>query len=119
MQKPRLRKTTFKTWVFDSHSRIDKALKSAILESYIKEVNTRNVQDIIRTLGDSEISAASVSRIAKTLDETVETFLKRPIEKPTPYRLSENSLSPRIKRTKHYQSGQVKGFNGKKILVFR
>jgi len=36
-------------------------------------------------LGVERLSASTVSRIAKELDEKVEEFLKRPIERPIPY----------------------------------
>jgi transposase-like protein len=53
--------------------------------SYLQGVSTRRVQDIASRLGIEELSASSVSRIAKELDEKVEDFLKRPIEQPIHY----------------------------------
>jgi transposase-like protein len=40
----------------------------------------RRVQDIVSRLGIQELSASSVSRVSRELDEKVEEFLKRPIE---------------------------------------
>jgi len=85
LQKPQLRNKPFHTCVFQNYSRIDEALKNAVLESYISGVSTRSIQSIVKQLGVEELSASSVSRISGKLDETVEKFLKRPIEKEIHY----------------------------------
>lgn len=85
LKKPQFREIPFQTKVFDRYSRAEKALINAVIESYLQGVSTRRVQDIISRLGIEELSASSVSRIAKELDEKVEEFLKRPIEHPIHY----------------------------------
>jgi len=85
LKKPQLRNTPFQTCVFQNYSRVDEALKNAVLESYITGVSTRSVQSVVNQLGVEELSASSVSRISKELDEAVEKFLKRPIEKDIHY----------------------------------
>lgn len=85
LKKPQFRKIPFQTKVFDRYSRVERALINAVIESYLQGVSTRRVQDIVSRLGIEELSASSVSRIAKELDEKVEEFLKRPIEHPVPY----------------------------------
>jgi putative transposase len=85
LRKPQFREKSFETKVFDRYSRVEKALINAIIESYLHGVSTRRVQDIVSRLGIEELSASSVSRIAKELDEKVEEFLKRPIEHPIHY----------------------------------
>jgi transposase-like protein len=85
LKKPQFRETSFKTKVFDRYSRVEKALINAIIESYLQGVSTRRVKDIVSRLGIEDLSASSVSRISKQLDEKVEEFLKRPIEHPIPY----------------------------------
>jgi transposase-like protein len=82
LKKPQFREMPFQTKIFDRYSRVEKALINAIVESYLQGVSTRRVQDIVSRLGIEELSASSVSRIAKELDERVEDFLKRPIEQP-------------------------------------
>ena len=64
---------------------MEKALINAVIESYLQGVSTRKVQDIVSQFGIEDLSASSVSRISKELDEKVEEFLKRPIEHPIPY----------------------------------
>jgi transposase-like protein len=80
IDKPQFREYPFETQVIARYSRIEKALKNAIVESYLQGVSTRRVQEIVSRLGADQISASTVSRIAKELDEVVEEFLKRPIE---------------------------------------
>jgi len=85
LKKPQFRGMSFETKVFDRYSRVEKALLNAIIESYLQGVSTRRVKDIVSRLGIEDLSASSVSRISKELDEKVEEFLKRPIEHPIPY----------------------------------
>jgi len=85
LKKPQFREIPFETRVFDRYSRVEKALINAVLESYLQGVSTRRIQDIVSQLGIESLSASSVSRMAKELDEKVEEFLKRPIEHPIPY----------------------------------
>ena len=85
LKKPQFREIPFQTKVFDRYSRVERALINAIVESYLQGVSTRRIQDIVSRLGIEELSASSVSMIAKELDEKVEEFLKRPIEHPIHY----------------------------------
>ena len=66
LKKPQFREIPFETKVFDRYSRVEKALVNAIVESYLQGVSTRRVQDIVSRLGIEELSASSVSRIAKS-----------------------------------------------------
>jgi putative transposase len=85
LDKPQFREISFETKVFDRYSRVEKALINAVIESYLQGVSTRRIQDIVSRFGVEDLSASSVSRISKELDEKVEEFLKRPIEHPIPY----------------------------------
>ena len=85
LKKPQFREISFETKVFERYSRVERALINAVIESYLQGVSTRKVQDIVSQFGIEELSASSVSRIAKELDEKAEEFLKRPIERPIPY----------------------------------
>ena len=85
LKKPQFREYPFETAVFDRYSRVEKSLINAVIESYLQGVSTRRVQDIVSQLGIENLSASSVSRISKELDEKVEDFLKRPIEHDIPY----------------------------------
>lgn len=85
LKKPQFREIAFETKVFDRYSRVEKALINAVIESYLQGVSTRRVKDIVSQLGIEDLSASSVSRISKELDEKVEEFLQRPIEFAVPY----------------------------------
>ena len=85
LKKPQFRDRSFKSCIFDKYSRVELALTNAIAESYLQGVSTRRIREIVAHLGVERLSASTVSRIAKELDEKVEEFLKRPIEQPIPY----------------------------------
>ncbi|MEM0499172.1 MAG: IS256 family transposase [Methanothrix sp.] len=85
LKKPQFREMPFETKVFERYSRVEKALISAVAESYIQGVSTRRIKSVVSQLGLENLSASSVSRLAKELDDKVEEFLKRPIERPVPY----------------------------------
>lgn len=85
LRKPQFREYPFETKVFERYSRVERALINAVIESYLQGVSTRRVQDIVSRLGVEDLSASSVSRISKELDENVEEFLRRPIDHAIPY----------------------------------
>ncbi len=85
LQKPQFREFPFETQVFGRYARVEKALVNAVVESYLQGVSTRRVQGIVQHLGIDQLSPASVSRVAKDLDDTVREFLQRPIEQAIPY----------------------------------
>ncbi len=78
--KPQLREFPFRTNVPERYSRVEKAFRNAIIESYIQGVSTRRIREIVGALSDEEISPQFVSSVAKELDEKVKEFLNRPIE---------------------------------------
>ncbi|SIM61696.1 IS256 family transposase [Cuniculiplasma divulgatum] len=82
LDKPQIREFPFETKVFDRYSRVEKALDSVMLESYLHGVSTRNVMNVVRSLGMENVSASYVSSLASGLDANVKTFLERPIESP-------------------------------------
>ena len=92
LQKPQFREFPFETQVFGRYARVEKALVNAVVESYLQGVSTRRVQGIVQHLGIDQLSPASVSRMAKDLDDTVREFLHRPIEQAIPYLYVDASL---------------------------
>jgi transposase-like protein len=83
--KPQLREIPFDTKIFERYSRTEKALVNAIVESYLQGVSTRKVQDVISHLGISQISPSYVSKVARELDNQVQSFLEKPIDSHIPY----------------------------------
>jgi putative transposase len=85
LSKPQFREFPFETKVFEKYSRVETAILNAVAESYLQGVSTRRMKKITTALGIGEISAFSVSRIAKELDEKVKEFLSKPIEHEISY----------------------------------
>lgn len=75
----------FPDWLLEPRRRSEKALMSAIVESYVNGVSTRKVDRLVRAMGIDGVSKSRVSEIAKSLDEVVETFRTRPLD-TGPYR---------------------------------
>jgi transposase-like protein len=82
--RPYARVGKFETKLFKNYSRIDKALSSIIVESYLKGVSTRKVESIVGELG-IELSHESVSRLSRELDEVVTEFKTSPLCEYYPY----------------------------------
>lgn len=82
--RPYARSGKFQTKLFENYSRIDKALASIIVESYLKGVSTRKVEAVISEL-DIELSHATVSTLARELDELVSEFKTSPLKEYYPY----------------------------------
>jgi putative transposase len=106
LDKPQIREFPFKTQIFDRYSRIEKATRNAILESYIQGVSTRRVKEIVSNLGIEGISASSVSNIAKELDKDVNMFLKSKIEKEIRY-LFIDATYFKVRKQSHYVTQAV------------
>jgi len=85
LEKPQFRGRSFKSCIFNNYSRVELALTNAIAESYLQGVSTRRIREVVSHLGVERLSASTVSRIAKELDEKISEFLKKPIERPIPY----------------------------------
>ncbi len=60
-------------------------MAAVIQEAYVHGVSTRKVDEIVRALGTTGISAQSVSRLCAELDASVAAFLSRPLERHYPY----------------------------------
>jgi len=82
--RPYARSGKFETKLFENYSRIDKALVSMIVESYLKGVSTRKVEAVVSTL-DIELSHATVSNLSHELDELVTEFKTSPLRPYYPY----------------------------------
>ena len=85
LKKPQIREFPFETKVFEKYSRVEKTLNSVILESYIHGVSTRNVMNVVESLGVENISASCVSSPASELDARVKSFLESKIDRPVKF----------------------------------
>jgi len=78
---PKLREGSyFPGWLLEPRRRAERALVQVVAECYVKGVSTRRVDGLIKTLGIEGISKSQVSRLSKSLDETVEAFRSRPLD---------------------------------------
>ena len=78
---PKLRQGSyFPSWLLEPRRRAEKALVSVIADCYLAGVSTRRVDKLVKTLGMEGISKSQVSRMAKSLDEVVESFRNRPLD---------------------------------------
>lgn len=82
--RPYARSGKFETKLFENYSRIDKALVSIIVESYLKGVSTRKVEAVISEL-NIELSHTTVSTLARELDELVTEFRTSSLKTYYPY----------------------------------
>ena len=77
LNKPQIREFPFENRVFDPYSRVEKALDSVMLESYLNGVSTHNMMNVVKSLGMGNVSASYVSLLASGLDANVKLFLER------------------------------------------
>lgn len=85
LRVPRDRQGRFSSEIFDRYQRSEKALVLAIAEMYVQGVSTRDVSEIAEELLGDSISASSVSRLNKSLDQIVDSFANRKLEYEYPY----------------------------------
>ena len=82
--RPYARSGKFETKLFENYSRIDKALVSMIVESYLKGVSTRKVEAVVSAL-DIELSHTTVSNLSHEFDELITDFKTSPLRAYYPY----------------------------------
>ena len=86
LELPRLRKGSyFPEWLLSPRRRAEKALVQVVSESYVNGVSTRRVDRLAAAMGIEGISKSQVSEMAKSLDELVNDFRRRPLVQG-PYR---------------------------------
>lgn len=78
---PQVRDLEFYPACLEKGCRSEKALKVAIAEMYVQGVSTRHVKKITEELCGFEISSTQVSRLASLLDEELQAFRQRPLDK--------------------------------------
>ena len=76
---PRTRTGLFRSQVIRRYKRRDPAVDEAIKNVFLRGVSTRQAGAVQAGLLDEAVSAATVSEVAKILDEVVEKFHRRPL----------------------------------------
>lgn len=78
---PKLRHGSFfPDWLLERRSRAERALATVVATCYLKGVSTRRMNDLVATLGITNLSKSQVSTMAKELDVMVEDFRTRPLD---------------------------------------
>jgi putative transposase len=87
LQIPKLRTGSyFPDWLLQPRRRAEQAFVSVIADAYLAGVSTRRVEKLVQQLGVERMSRSRVSRLAKSLDQTVADFRSRPLDgAPYPY----------------------------------
>ena len=79
---PKLREGSyFPDWLLEPRRRAERAFVQVVAECYVRGVSTRRVEGLVRHLGIERISKSRVSEMAKELDQAVEAFRTRPLDR--------------------------------------
>jgi transposase-like protein len=85
LQVPKLREGSyFPDWLLERRRRAEQAFVAVIADCYLAGVSTRRVEKLVQQLGVDRLSKSQVSRLAKSLDQIVEDFRTRPLDR-APY----------------------------------
>ena len=85
LKVPKLRRGSYFPEFLDPRRASEKAMVAVIQEAYVGGLSTRDVDDLVRSMGMTGISKSQVSRLCSELDERVGAFLARPLEGDWPY----------------------------------
>ena len=81
---PKLRQGGYIPFFVTEKKRSEQALIQVVQEAFINGVSTRKMERLAHSLGIEGISAGQVSAMTKELDEQVERFRTRPLEREYP-----------------------------------
>jgi putative transposase len=80
LKVPRTRSGLFQTRILRRYQRREKALDEAIRSVFLLGVSTRQAGAALASLLDEAVSASTVSKLSKVLDEVVEKFHRRKLK---------------------------------------
>lgn len=79
---PKLREGSyFPDWLLDARTRAERAFIQCVAEAYVRGVSTRRVEGLVETLGIASLSKSQVSEMARELDQVVDDFRNRPLDR--------------------------------------
>jgi transposase-like protein len=82
---PKLREGSYFPSFLEPRRRWEQAFVSVVSEAYVLGVSTRKVDELVKAMGAGGMSKSEVSRLCATLDQEVEAFRKRKLDKAYPY----------------------------------
>ena len=95
---PKLRTGAFfPDWLLERRSRAERALTTVIATCYLKGVSTRRMNDLVASLGITNLSKSQVSDMDKELDTMVEDFRTRPLDTGPYYYVSCDALTMKVR----------------------
>ena len=95
LKVPKLRRGSYFPEFLEPRRASEKAMVAVIQQAYIEGLSTRDVDNLVKTMGMTGISKSQVSRLCGELDERVGAFLSRPIEGEWPYVWLDATYVPR------------------------
>jgi putative transposase len=101
----------FRTAVFDRYQRSEQAFVLALQEMYLQGVSTRKVRAITEELCGISVSASTVSRLTKRLDEDLARWRNRRLVEPYPY-LIVDARYERVRQNERIESQGVLVISG-------
>jgi len=103
LEIPKLRHGSYMPSFIEPRRLTDKALVSVIKDAYINGVSTRKVDNLVESLG-LDIDKSKVSRLCKSISDTVEQFRNRPLRfREYPY-LYLDATFPKVREGGQVQS---------------
>jgi transposase-like protein len=113
LEVPRDREGTFQTALFQRYQRSEKALVLTLMQMVVQGVSTGRVKEITTELCGREFSKSTVSRLAKDLDEQVQAWASRPLDREYPFAAEGAASKSRAIDDRHaggwYQRGRPAG----------
>ena len=106
LEVPRDREGTFQTELFERYQRNEKALVLALMEMVVQGVSTRKVKKITDELCGRRFSRQTVSRLAQKLDEQVQAWAERKLERSYPF-LIVDAMQVKVRRQHAVRSTTV------------
>ena len=98
LEIPKLREGSYyPEWLLEPRRPAEKALVNVVQEAYIAGVSTRKMEEVIGKLGLSGLDKSKVSRMTKALDDEVEAFQNRPLDKRCAY-VWLDALYPKVRQ---------------------
>lgn len=82
---PKLRQGSYLPSFLEPRRRWEQAFVSVVSEAYVLGVSTRKVDELVKAMGAGGMSKSEVSRLAQSLDEQVQAFRRRKLDKAYPY----------------------------------
>jgi putative transposase len=80
LRVPRAAGVHYKPGALDAFRRRDRLVEEGIRELFFQGISTRNVGKVLKLLTGESVSAGTVSRLTKQLDDEVRAFHLRPLE---------------------------------------